>query len=675
MSSNNIENAVTKIWTRLKDTFKYKLKTSPLIRSTRALTKRIATAERADADEADAQHYDKPEVSTNSWDASKQVMELRIEADEQLAVISQCLSNVRKAGQYKLKGNELQSFLEFFKKPLGFEASTTSDKLEISDEVVESNELKKLEKALRKRYQKWQRVQEIIRRVKIRVFVCHAIFRISEKSRLELGSLILGGLVVLGAVHMYFFFQAAAGQVVHTYWTLDDIVIQGITTAWVAVGVLILYECALQLLLRRYEYADKKNDKKQGVDKHGHEAYRSNLLKAALRHPNVVLCSFVIVLLIGSSGLGYIRGSEAFNDFIEAARPPNGENTELELAIMVGGKSLSDVHLVGTTSRTAVFLQKVPIEQEATEEDEQQVPEEDKDYFIAPPSYMAISGEVGGAFVDVIIPDVFQDIVQGFTVDIYNYFVTIFQMISNITPDNEANGVTRVDVPYQVVVVDRQQVLCHTKGRACESLTDSQETDNEEEELDDTTEVIEWIPADYYFARFPIIFNRARLDESLAAEQDEEVSQVPFVDGVEYVANDNGNIIERLVQSLAPCTDPESNSPVTLLVEGYSSSAPFTYRDNVPLSESVSRTLNVRVANERRRNIEEELQEEISRQSVRGIVLEFGDNYNNLEQMKYSREFNDRPDEGELPNGEFFQDLFTRAAHIKLMELGRCSVF
>ena len=670
MSGDNLESVATRIWIWLKGTSTYKFKIRPLIRSTRALAKRIATVERADADEASAQHYDKPEVSTNSWDASKQVMELRIEADEQLAVISQCLSNVQKVRQYELKGNDLQSFLDLFKEPLGFETAITSDQLE------ESDELNDLEKMLNERYKKWQRVQEIIRRVKIRVLVCHAIFRISEKSRLELGSLILGGLVVLGAVHMYFFFQAAAGQVVHTYWTLDDIIIQGITTAWVAVGVLILYEGALQLLLMRYERSESKvvaetqDAEKERVEEHGHEAYRSNFLKAALRHPNVILCSFVIVLLVSSSGLGYVRGSEAFNDFLEAARSESPEDTELELAVMVGGKTLSSVHLVGTTSRTAVFLQKVAVEQGETEEDGG---EEDGSDFVAPPSYFSISGEVGGALVDVVIPDFVQYFVQSLTRYIYSRAVIIFRRVFHVTVSDEENEVTRVDIPYQVVVVDRQQVLCHTKGRACASLSDGQTMESDEESHVET-EVRDWIPTDYYFARFPIMFNKAKLDESLAAEQDEEVSQLPFVDGVEYVADDNGHIVEKLIESLAPCTHSLSNSMVTLRVEGYSSSAPFTYRDNVPLSESVSRVLNVRVANERRRNIEEEIQDEIRRQSLNGIVLEIGDDYDNLEQMKYSREFNDRPDEDEQLNGDFYQDLFTRAAHIKLMELGRCSV-
>lgn len=625
---------------------------NPLLRESKILGRKLTDSKRVKAAKESAEYYDRPEIDTSNWDASKRVMEVRIEADEQLTVLALCLHAVRRAVKYELRDRNLSIFLQHF----GYQHEP--------EQTDACKALSTLETRLKKRYKKWDKVQQIIRNVKIRVLVCHAIFKISEKSRLEVGSLIVGGLVVLGAVHMYFYYQAATGQVVHTYWTLDDIVIQGITTAWVAVGVLILFEVFLRILLKLYE----RGDEVHGKNVLGNEVYRGNCLKYILRHPLQVVSLFAIVLVLGYSGLGYVRGKGTFEYFVNAASPSSGSSQEFEMAIMVDKTTLAQVHLVGTTSRTAIFLQQVPKRRENYQgEDDQQaeMPNDDR-VFVPPTTYWGIVEELGTGLIDLLVPDFIQNPVNG----VLRQFFPLFLSTSG-SSSLSSNG---QNAPYQVLVVDRQQVLCHTKGLACKSLLAKSTQDNQVSEASFRPAVLDWIPEDYYFARFPVTFSKARLDENQLAERDEEVSLLPFVDGVSYIAEDNGQVIRKLIRSLLPCTDSTSDNPVVLKVEGYSSSAPFTYNGNMELSSSVSDALNVRVANERRSNVESEIQREIENIGGLGIVVELGDDYDNLEQMQYDREFNDRPIGNARLDDDFYQDLFTRSAHIMLTDLGNCMV-
>ena len=72
--------------------------------------------------------------------------------------------------------------------------------------------------------------------------------------------------------------------------------------------------------------------------------------------------------------------------------------------------------------------------------------------------------------------------------------------------------------------------------------------------------------SDEYFARFPIAFEAGTLSDDGAA----------FVSETDYVAEENSELVPRLVNALIPCGAVDD--PVVLRVEGYASSEPFQTR-------------------------------------------------------------------------------------------------
>ena len=173
----------------------------------------------------------------------------------------------------------------------------------------------------------------------------------------------------------------------------------------------------------------------------------------------------------------------------------------------------------------------------------------------------------------------------------------------------------------------------------------------------------------YDYARFPVFFDVARLKDESDIVRETDISKVEFSDGTKYIPNNKYDLVRTLVASLVPCGTLET--PVNLKVEGYASSEPFKDKSRVPLAASDE--LNLHVANQRRRNVEAALRKEIMDLKVEGrIVVTTGKDYDNLEQMETSRGFNDRPNEVDSGNGEPEQDLFTRTAHIKILNLAKC---
>lgn len=178
--------------------------------------------------------------------------------------------------------------------------------------------------------------------------------------------------------------------------------------------------------------------------------------------------------------------------------------------------------------------------------------------------------------------------------------------------------------------------------------------------------------AEHSVARFPVLFNAADLGPLGTLPEIPDVAEVEYGLGVQYDADRNANVIEELVTALAPCA---GNGPdrVLLRVEGYASSQPFRNEEGAVLPNS--NELNVHLANERRRVVEGLLRQAITDQGVQGrLVLDDVPNYAVLNEMIDAREFNDRPS-GQEPSAEAPpQDVFTRAAHIKVLHPGLCAV-
>lgn len=258
--------------------------------------------------------------------------------------------------------------------------------------------------ALQARHRSWDGAVAEIRKVKTRVFAAQAIFKASERSGVELVSLLVGTLIAIGALHMMFMYQAAAGQFVTAYWALDDLFVQAIAVVPPVALVLVAFEVAFRVC-------------RIGIE--GHRP-SNRFVRWVLFSPNRIAIVFLMTALVVGTLWGYFEGVAKFAEFSNASHQTS------ESATVSDGTVIRDVHLVGTTSRTAVFLQKVPGK---TWESLESLPSR---------TYL----EVAACIVHKILP---------------------------VTADSECR-VVNADALYRVLVMDRAHILCHAQGSVCEDL-------------------------------------------------------------------------------------------------------------------------------------------------------------------------------------------------------------
>ena len=230
--------------------------------------------------------YDESKARISQWEARRRLVDIRIEADRQIALLRKCEKDVKRAESIKMDRRERKDFVEAYhvglfgelgdrkklKEKLGNEENLKTlgknlkkedfDYPEHYEHVVERNRLrsileiksrKTLRAAIRMRIDLYKDLLGTVRQKKVRLFALHAVFRLSEGGGLQLGSLAVGSVIVLGMFYMWFYYQAAAGQFVHRYWTLDDLIIQGINAAWLVVLVVLVLEPLFRWLLRGFE--------------------------------------------------------------------------------------------------------------------------------------------------------------------------------------------------------------------------------------------------------------------------------------------------------------------------------------------------------------------------------------------------------------------------------------
>ena len=206
-----------------------------------------------------------------------------------------------------------------------------------------------LEQALDNRRTPWRDLVKTIRVLKPRVFLSHAFLNLSENSGIEIVSIFVGGLIALGALYMAFFFQAAAGQSASTYWTLNDLIVHGI----LVVPLVMLLLLALEIVFIALQKATKP-------------AISYQIHDSVLKHSIWWVLGFLLLAALFTSSRGYERGADRFDDFIAASLAQENGATEpqLEMATVMDGSVLTDVFLVGTTDRTAVFLRPTTVHSE-----------------------------------------------------------------------------------------------------------------------------------------------------------------------------------------------------------------------------------------------------------------------------------------------------------------------
>ena len=170
-----------------------------------------------------------------------------------------------------------------------------------------------------------------------------------------------------------------------------------------------------------------------------------------------------------------------------------------------------------------------------------------------------------------------------------------------------------------------------------------------------------------YVASFPVVFEKANREAIAPAD-----TGTAFARGVAYDAERNANLVENLVEALGPCGEADGTRPVWLLVRGSASSAPFKDPDGKLNPQSGE--FNVRVANARRRNVEDALRAALREKDLTSrITLAATVDYENPGQLERDRLFVDRPagvqDDGESKP----QDYLTRAAYIHVLSAANCA--
>ena len=374
------------------------------------------------------------EAESKKWDSSMRLMEVRTEAEEQRVILDKCLAKVKKAIKLEIKEEDytklVNYFSEKFAKPI--------------------KNLNALQEAFEAHQEAWKRVDITAREQKMRVLVTHALLRLSEKSGVETGALFIGTMVGLGFVYMFFFYQAAAGQYVHTYWTLEDLFIQAIHVAWFVVPMIFVIEFLFRILLRGYEREKK---------------LRSYLFKFFLRTPKFLLITILIFLLLLSSKVGYESGKDKFDQLNEMVE----SKSVLELATVTEGTVLRNVYLVGTTATTAVFLQLPSMGQ----------PPDDCEPLISEtPNYSEIWKRFSDSFFFTKLITSSQDNAQN-----KGKCRDPEPGTDRSPPQDNAQN----EVKYRVIVMDRGLVVCHAKGKICENLPklESKVENNIEDRLTD----------------------------------------------------------------------------------------------------------------------------------------------------------------------------------------------
>ena len=258
--------------------------------------------------------------SRKRWDTWRELIRIDETCAEQLGQLNKCRYFVRLVRHWNLNKEGERKFVDCF-----------------SSLLEKAENLGDLDNAIKERQRGWQETRDRVHKLRPRVFVTHAFLMLSEVSGVEIATLFVGGLIGLGALYTEVFYTLAIGQSVAAYFTLDDLINQGIlvlrevvVALFVMEAFFAIFRATMRLFSRRFSYVPHW---------------------WVLRHP--VRMVFIASVFIASvtAASAYWGGVSVHGEFADK-RPD-----ELELATVMDGTVLQDVHLVGTTARTATFQQ------------------------------------------------------------------------------------------------------------------------------------------------------------------------------------------------------------------------------------------------------------------------------------------------------------------------------
>lgn len=289
-----------------------------LIVQTEALARKILPSKDAKDQKEKAEGFRDGFSELTRWDTWRLLIRAHKSADIQLNLLNKCHRKINFVEKLRLNDDQNEKFVKCFAN-LG----------------KKSQKMESLKKEIEKRQDAWKELQNTAREVKPPVFFSHSLLKLSDSTQVESVSLFIAGLIALGGVYMAFFFESAVGLSASAYWTLDDLINHGILVIPAVVLVLILIEAAFFI----YRRLGPKNSYK--------------LHQFILEHPtSLVVCFFVFSMLV-ASWWGYSRGATAFGEFADM------REDSADMATITDGTVLRDIYLVGTSDRTAIFLQAI----------------------------------------------------------------------------------------------------------------------------------------------------------------------------------------------------------------------------------------------------------------------------------------------------------------------------
>lgn len=569
---------------------------------------------------------------TRNWKAWRELIEIHRSCDEQVRALYRLHCLLRRARELHLDPEDQDKLLNILKEPL-----------------QDSEDVPAAQQSTAAALTRWREERDTIEKVMPTALLIHTLLRVAERSRVEVAALLSGLLVLMGMVFTEAFYRNAIDGSVFKYVTLEDFLDEGVRGLAIVAGFVITCEVLFWLVRALQAFGSRIGSSHRWL----YEPQRW-ILNWPL---HIAACGLVgLGCWTWVWGMGLGRGVRAA---FFAMKP-----SDAYVATVTDGTILGDVRLVGTTSRTATFLQ-------VCEWEERQ-----------------------GMKATVVLADCTPDIV------------------------GPARGGGESVYSARALVFDRAQVVCHARGRACvdqesrefggrgqyagygeetesagvDSGEDSTELRLDLDALRGETGYLErrlsqhvesslsghvttwgtrssaagpdWRirSTEYYFASFPVMFERASLDPQERGWV--EAEEVKIVAGITYRDEPNNDVVERLVASLKPCGDLED--PVLLRVEGYASSREFTGYPG-----ELSEILNVRVAKARGEAVVDALRESIGNSGDLIRVMPLPD-YRRWSEVEYARSFNDRPEPTAAEHSGHPQDLFTQSAHIRLLRAGKC---
>ncbi len=290
-----------------------------LIREAQELGPRLLGEKEAKKALGAAAAHEKGIDGPTRWKSWRQLIEINEQCEDQLRALRHT---------HYLLGEVEQAGLDGRKK---------SDVLGTFDHLLKDDPDQDLIEEIRERERCWLQVRAKVKDVMPDVFVVHAFLRLADLTGVEIASLLVGGLLCLGAIYTNTFYFAAIGTSVLDYFTWEDFTYQGLRVLREIAVAFVLVECLL------WTFRKVRRRSSLGAAFAAHRRVLKSPVKMVVH-----MFLFTAVLTFCS---GWLSGK------LERARFFEKEPCELELATALDGSILDDVFLVGTTSRTAAFLQ------------------------------------------------------------------------------------------------------------------------------------------------------------------------------------------------------------------------------------------------------------------------------------------------------------------------------